>query len=100
MGVVYRAYHSGLERTGAVKVMQAITPDPDTVARFRHEAQAIARLRHPNVVDVYDFGEFQGTPYLIGQYGPGGSLAANMAHGQLRQGKVLRYLRGIAAGLD
>ncbi|TMC35332.1 MAG: DUF4115 domain-containing protein, partial [Chloroflexi bacterium] len=53
MGVVYRAYHSELERTGAVKVMQAITPDPDTVARFRHEAQAIARLRHPNIVDVY-----------------------------------------------
>src|SRR5213079_65714 len=100
MGVVYRAYHSELERTGAVKVMQAITPDPDTVARFRHEAQAIARLRHPNIVDVYDFGEFQGTPYMIVEYIPGGSLAGRMAEGGLDRPSALRYLRGIAAGLD
>src|SRR5256886_14011282 len=99
MGLVYRAYHSDLERTGAVKVMQAITPDPDTVARFRHEAQAIARLRHPNIVDVYDFGEFQGTPYMIVEYVPGGSMAGKMAHGVLDRASALRYLRGIAAGL-
>ena len=100
MGLVYRAYHSQLERTGAVKVMQAMTPDPDTVARFRHEAQAIARLRHPNIVDVYDFGEFEGTPYMIVEYIPGGSLAGRMARGVLDQETALRYLRGIAAGLD
>src|SRR5438034_83513 len=100
MGVVYRAYHSELERTGAVKVMQAITPDPDTVARFRHEAQAIARLRHPNIVDAYDCGEFQGTPYMIVEYIPGGSLAGRMAEGGLDRRTALRYLRGIAAGLD
>src|SRR5881227_2005116 len=100
MGLVYRAYHSDLERTGAVKVMQAMTPDPDTVARFRHEAQAIAKLRHPNIVDVYDFGEFQGTPYMIVEYVPGGSLAARMIHGNLDRPSALRYLRGIAAGLD
>src|SRR5438105_11255325 len=100
MGLVYRAYHAALERTGAVKVMQAISPDVDTVARFRHEAQAIAKLRHPNIVDVYDFGEFQGTPYMIVEYVPGGSLAARMIHGHLDRPSPLRYLRGIAAGLD
>src|SRR5437867_10136688 len=100
MGVVYRAYHAQLERTGAIKVMQAITPDPDTVARFRHEAQAIAKLRHPNIVDVYDFGEYQGTPYMIVEYIPGGSLAGTMAHGAPDQATALKYLRGIAAGLD
>jgi len=100
MGLVYRAYHAQLERTGAVKVMQAISPDADTVARFRHEAQAIAKLRHPNIVDVYDFGEFQGTPYMIVEYIPGGSLAARMVHGTLEQSVALRYLRGMAAGLD
>ncbi|HKW59284.1 MAG TPA: serine/threonine-protein kinase [Candidatus Dormibacteraeota bacterium] len=100
MGVVYRAYHSQLERIGAVKVMQAITPDPDTVARFRHEAQAIAKLRHPNIVDVYDFGEFQGTPYMIVEYIPGGSLAGRMAEGTLDRATALKYLRGIASGLD
>src|SRR5438132_9080109 len=100
MGLVYRAYHAQLERTGAVKVMQAMTPDPDTVARFRHEAQAIAKLRHPNIVDVYDFGEFQGTPYMIVEYIPGGSLAAKMNQSRPDQPSALRYLRGIAAGLD
>src|SRR5207244_7282563 len=100
MGLVYRAYHSQLERTVAVKFMQAITPDPDTVARFRHEAQAIAKLRHPNIVDVYDFGEFQGTPYMIVEYIPAGSLASRMAQGVLDRRTALKYSRGIAAGLD
>jgi len=100
MGLVYRAYHTQLERIGAVKVMQAITPDADTVARFRHEAQAIAKLRHPNIVDVYDFGEFEGTPYMIVEYVPGGSLAGRMGRGKLDPATALKYLRGIAAGLD
>src|SRR5213080_1907936 len=100
MGRVFRAYHSDLERTGAVKVMQAMTPDPDTVARFRHEAQAIAKLRHPNIVDVYDYGQFQGTPYMIVEYVPGGSLAGKMEAGGVDRRSALRYLRGIAAGLD
>ena len=100
MGLVYRAYHAQLERTGAVKVMQAISPDADSVARFRHEAQAIAQMRHPNIVNVYDFGEFQGTPYMIVEYVPGGSLASRMSHGRLDEATALKYLRGIAAGLD
>jgi hypothetical protein len=100
MGLVYRAYHSQLERTGAIKVLQAITPDPDTVTRFRHEAQAIARLRHPNIVDVYDFGEYLGVPYMIVEYVPGGSLASKMAQGSIDRPTMLKYLRGIAAGLD
>src|SRR5579864_6747665 len=99
MGLVYRAYHQQLERTGAVKVLQAISPDADTVARFRHEAQAIAQLRHPNIVNVYDFGEYQGTPYMVVEYVPGGSLAAKMSQGRLDRGEILKYLRGIAAGL-
>ena len=100
MGLVYRAYHAQLERTGAIKVMQAISPDADGVARFRHEAQAIAKMRHPNIVDVYDFGEFEGTPYMIVEFVPGGSLAQRMAHGALDHATALKYLRGIAAGLD
>jgi len=100
MGLVYRAYHPQLERTGAVKVMQALAPDPDSVARFRHEALAIAQMRHPNIVNVYDFGEFQGTPYMIVEYVPGGSLANRMSEGILDRKTAIKYLRGIAAGLD
>ena len=100
MGTVYRAYHAQLERTGAVKVMQAISPDKDAVSRFRHEAQAIARMRHPNVLNVFDFGEYEGTPYMIVEYVPGGSLAGRMSLGPLDRATALRFLRGIAAGLD
>jgi eukaryotic-like serine/threonine-protein kinase len=100
MGRVYRAYHVQLERTGAVKVMQAIAPDPDTTTRFRHEAQAIAQMRHPNILNVYDFGEVDGTPYMIVEYVPGGSLATRLAAGLLEPATALRYLSGIASGLD
>jgi serine/threonine protein kinase len=100
MGLVYRAYHVQLQRTGAVKVLQGIAPDPDTTARFRHEAQAIAQMRHPNIVNVYDFGEHDGVPYMIIEYVPGGSLANRLNSGPLDTATALKYLRGIAAGLD
>jgi hypothetical protein len=100
MGVVYRAYHVQLERPGAVKVLQALSPGPDTTARFRHEAQAIAQMRHSNIVNVYDFGEFEGTPYMIVEYVPGGSLAERLSHGPVNHAAALKYLHGIAAGLD
>jgi eukaryotic-like serine/threonine-protein kinase len=100
MGTVYRAYHEQLARTGAVKVMHAISPDKDSISRFRHEAQAIARMRHPNILNVFDFGEYQGTPYMIVEFVPGGNLAGRMSQGPLDRATALRFLRGIAAGLD
>src|SRR3977135_469664 len=100
MGLVYRAYHVQLERTCALKVLQGIAPDTDTTSRFRHEAQAIAQMRHPNILNVYDFGEHEGMPYRIVEYVPGGSLANRLGQGPLDPGPALTYLRGIAAGLD
>lgn len=47
------------------QVLQAISADPESNARFRREAQAIGRMRHPNVLNVYDFGEYEGTPYMV-----------------------------------
>ena len=100
MGVVYRAYHAELERTGAVKVLQGLGGDAEASARFRREAQAIARMRHPNVLNVFDFGEFEGTPYMIVEYVPGGSLSARVKDGPLEPEAALAYLRGIGEALD
>jgi eukaryotic-like serine/threonine-protein kinase len=100
MGLVYRAYHAQLERSAAVKVLQAIAAGPDSAARFRHEALAIAQMRHPNIVNVFDFGEYEGTPYMIVEFVPGGNLAGRMEQAPVDQASSLKYLRGIAAGLD
>jgi serine/threonine-protein kinase len=100
MGVVYRAYHAELERTGAVKVLQAIGPDPDTKSRFRREALAIAHMRHPNILNVFDFGEYRGTPYMIVEYVPGGSLADRLESRPIDRETAVAYLRGIGEALD
>jgi hypothetical protein len=100
MGVVYRAYHAQLERVGAIKVLQGLAPDPDSAARFRREAQSIAHLRHPNIVNVFDFGEFEGTPYMIVEFVERGSLGTVVKNGPLDRKLMLRYLHGIASALD
>src|SRR5713226_2519898 len=92
MGVVYRAYHAELERVAAVKVLQGLATDVDSSARFRREAQAIAHMRHPNVLNVFDFGEFQGTPYMIVEYVEGGNLASRLNQGALDTRSALAYL--------
>jgi tRNA A-37 threonylcarbamoyl transferase component Bud32 len=100
MGTVYLARHEALDRTAAVKVMLALGDDPVAVGRFRREGRAIALLRHPNIVTVYDFGEYDGTPYMVEEYIDGGSLAAHLQAGKVQRSDALRLLRGMAAGLD
>jgi serine/threonine protein kinase len=100
MGTVYLARHEALDRTAAVKVMQAITDDPVAVGRFNREGRAIALLRHPNIVTVYDYGEYEGTPYMIEEYVPGGSLAERLRDDRPGRETAVRWLRGIASGLD
>jgi serine/threonine-protein kinase len=101
MGVVFRVYHPGLARAGAAKVLQALAPDPDAAARFRREAQAIAQMRHPNILNVFDFGEYEGVPYMIVEFVPGGSLADRLRRGpRLGDDATLKTLRGLAAALD
>ena len=101
MGTVYLARHEALDRTAAVKVMLAIGDDPIAVGRFRREGRAIALLRHPNIVTVYDYGEFEGTPYMIEEHVAGGSLASRLKDAdRADRASIVRLLRGMAAGLD
>ncbi|GMV79602.1 MAG: hypothetical protein AMXMBFR7_07860 [Planctomycetota bacterium] len=65
-GVVYHAYDTVLDRDVALKVLQAsFHTDQEMLALFRHEAQVAARLNHPHIVPIFDFGIQQGSPFLI-----------------------------------
>src|ERR687894_2515631 len=75
MSTVYRAFDPTLERWVAIKLMHSnISSDPDQLERFRREARAVARLSHPHVVTVIDFGEDDGTPYIVLEYVEGETL--------------------------
>ena len=76
MGVVYRAWQAELKRTVALKMILAgAHADARVLARFRTEAEAAARLQHPNIVQVHDIGEHGGCPCLVLEYVDGTNLA-------------------------
>jgi len=76
MGVVYKARQQALNRTVALKMILAGShAGPSALARFLKEAETIAHLKHPNVVQVYEYGNFGGMPYFSLEYLEGGSLA-------------------------
>jgi serine/threonine protein kinase/tetratricopeptide (TPR) repeat protein len=75
MGVVYKARHLALNRVVAIKMLlDRVDDDPAAHARFRAEAEAAARLRHPNIVQIYEVGEHRGRPYFTLEYVAGGGL--------------------------
>jgi WD40 repeat protein len=75
MGVVYKARQVGLGRIVALKmILHAAYADSEQKRRFRGEAEAVARLQHPNVVQVYEVGEYGGVPYYSLEFCGGGSL--------------------------
>ncbi|MFN2569201.1 MAG: protein kinase, partial [Candidatus Dormibacteria bacterium] len=66
MGQVYRGMHVLLQRPAAIKVMHPhLAAEPAFRARFIQEAKAAAALRHPHIVEVYDFGDERGLLYLV-----------------------------------
>jgi predicted Ser/Thr protein kinase len=80
MGVVYRARHMALNRTVALKMILAGGhASEEQLARFRAEAESVAQLHHPNIVEVYDIGEQRGLPFFSQEYIDGKSLKDEIA---------------------
>lgn len=79
MGVVYLARQLGLNRLVALKMIRSgAHADTDLLARFRLEAEAVARLHHPNIVQIHEIGEQDGCPYFSLEYVEGGALAERL----------------------
>src|ERR1051326_1258387 len=75
MGVVFKARQIQADRVVALKMILAgALAGPDDVARFKTEAQAVARLQHPGIIQVHEVGEHQGLPYFSLEFAAGGSL--------------------------
>jgi WD40 repeat protein len=99
MGVVYRARHLALKRIVALKMLAAGHGHPADRARFRAEAEAVARLQHPNVVQIHEVGEAAGRPFLALEYVAGGSLAERLAGQPLPPRDAARLVAALAGAV-
>ncbi|MDZ4159674.1 MAG: protein kinase [Anaerolineaceae bacterium] len=92
MAVVYKAYDTRLERDVALKVIRRNAFSPDVLERvlkrFDREAKSLAKLTHPNIVSIIDYGDFEGSPYLVMPYLQGGTLKQVL-------GKPIPYTRAV-----
>ena len=101
MGVVYRAHDEQLERDVALKVLTPGTLANDTARqRFRREALALAKLNHPNIETVYEFGSEDGMDFLVMELITGIGLHYKLASGALPEKEVLRLGSQLADGLE
>lgn len=100
MGEVYRAKDTRLNREVAIKVLPGeFAHDADRLRRFEQEALATSALNHPNILTVYDFGEFEGNPFLVMELLDGEELRAQLDEGVLPVRKAIDYAQQMAAGL-
>jgi serine/threonine-protein kinase len=100
MGVVYKARHTKLNRLVALKMILAgkHAGEADLV-RFRTEAEAVARLQHPNIVQIHDVGEHEGHPFFSLEYCTGGSLAGKLGGTPLPAGEAARLVETLARAM-
>ena len=101
MATVYLAHHPQLDREVAIKVMhQNFLDDEGFVARFKREAQIVARLSHPHIVPVYDYDEHDGQPYLVMKYVQGWTLKKQFIKDPLDLDGVLGVITAIGDALN
>jgi TolB-like protein len=100
MGVVYRAHDERLDRDVAVKVLpEEVAADPDRLARFEHEAQAVARLDHPNVLAIHDFGREGDVTYAVTELLEGETLRDRLSSEGMSWPKAAEIAAAVAEGL-
>jgi len=100
MGVVYRALDTQLDREVAIKVLRedAIS-EPKRIERFEREARAVARLSHPNILEIFDFGHDQGVDYAVMELLDGETLRHRLVRSKLPRRKLLQIAEDVADGL-
>src|SRR4030095_13728699 len=100
MGEVYRATDTNLKRTVAIKVLPAVVAtDGERLARFRREAEVLARLNHPNIAAIYGL-ESNGTAALVMELVEGPTLADRIAHGPIPVDDALPIAKQIAEAVE
>ena len=106
MAEVYLGSHLTLERPVAIKFLHSyIEQDADLLSRFHREARVVAGLRHPNIVQIFDFDSTDGHPYIVMEYLKGPTLANYLRrmherHERIPPHQVARLLKGLTAALD
>src|SRR5262245_10944993 len=101
MGVVYQARHLGLNRVVALKMILAGGhASPADLARFLAEAEAVAHLQHPNVVQLFEAGQHGGLPFFTLEFCPGGSLASKLGGAPLQPTEAARLVEQLARGVQ
>jgi len=101
MGVVYKARHLALNRLVALKmILSGGHAGADDRGRFLAEAEAIARVKHPGIVQVYDFGTHDGLPFFSLELCEGGSLAARLHDGPLKAAEAASVVEKIARAVQ
>ncbi len=100
MGAVYCAVQKSLDRTVALKILPTeFSKDAAFCAGFEAEAKAMARLNHPNLIGVYDFGEVNGMLYIIMEFVPGKSVYHSAYGRAIDAAETIRLVTGICNGL-
>src|SRR5580693_5520455 len=100
MGEVYRARDHSLGREVAVKVLpEELGSDPDRLHRFEQEARAAAALNHPNILAVYQLGDYDGAPYLVSELLEGETLREQLGRVPMMVAKAMDFAIQIARGL-